>query len=239
MINSSKIFIAGHNGLVGSAIRRCLVKKGYSNLICIPHSELDLERQLDVENFFKKVKPEYVFLAAANVGGILANKTYPAEFIYSNLTVETNVIHSSYKTGVKKLLFLGSSCIYPRLSPQPMREEYLLSSSLEPTNEAYAIAKIAGLKMCKYYNEQYGTNYLSVQPTNLYGPNDNYDVDNSHVLPALIRKFYLAKSLEEKKFNEIYKDLIFWTDLNKKINSSDSDKLIETLKRFGINSEVG
>lgn len=219
---NSKIFIAGHNGLVGSAIKRCLVKKGYSNLICISHSELDLERQLDVENFFKKVKPEYVFLAAAKVGGIMANKTYPAEFIYSNLTVETNVIHSSYKTGVKKLLFLGSSCIYPRLSPQPMKEEYLLSSSLEPTNEAYAIAKIAGLKMCKYYNEQYGTNYISVQPTNLYGKNDNYDEFNSHVLPALIRKFHEAKK-ENRPFVEMWgtgsprREFLFSDDLAKAV----------------------
>jgi len=169
-------------------------KDGYKNLIARTHAELDLTRQKEVEEFFKKEKPEYVFLAAAKVGGIYANNTYPAEFIYSNLTVETNVIHSSYLSGVKKLLFLGSSCIYPRDCPQPMKEEYLLSGPLEPTNEPYAVAKIAGIKMCQAYNRQYGTNFLSVMPTNLYGPNDNFDLKTSHVLPALVRKFHEAKN---------------------------------------------
>ena len=206
MKKEDKIYVAGHRGLVGSSIVRELKKKGYENLILKTHAELDLERQTDVEEFFKKEKPEFVFLAAAKVGGIMSNKTYPAEFIYNNLLIQVNIIHSAYKFGVKKLLFLGSSCIYPRLAPQPMREEYLLTSPLEPTNEAYALAKIAGLKMCRYYNEQYGTNFISVQPTNLYGPNDRYDLFNSHVLPALIRKFYLAKLIAENRYKEIIDD---------------------------------
>jgi GDP-L-fucose synthase len=206
MKKEDKIYVAGHRGLVGSSIVRELKKKGYENLILKTHAELDLERQTDVEDFFKKDKPEFVFLAAAKVGGIMSNKTYPAEFIYNNLLIQVNIIHSAYKFGVKKLLFLGSSCIYPRLAPQPMREEYLLTSPLEPTNEAYALAKIAGLKMCRYYNEQYGTNFISVQPTNLYGPNDRYDLFNSHVLPALIRKFYLAKLIAENRYKEIIDD---------------------------------
>jgi GDP-L-fucose synthase len=193
MEKSAKIYIAGHHGLVGSAIKRRLENMGFTNLVYRSRRELDLERQQDTEEFFKKERPEYVFLAAARVGGIMANKTYPAEFIYSNLAVQLNVIHAAYRCGVKKLLFLGSSCIYPKLSPQPMKEEHLLTSPLEPTNEAYAIAKIAGLKMCRYYNEQFGTNYISVMPTNLYGPNDNYDPENSHVLPAFILKFHRAK----------------------------------------------
>jgi len=194
MEKTAKIYIAGHKGLVGTAIKRELEKDGYSNLIFKTHKELDLERQKDVEEFFAQEKPDYVFLAAAKVGGILANKTYPAEFIYSNLATEINVIHAAYQFGVKKLLFLGSSCIYPRLAPQPIKEEYLLTSPLEPTNEAYALAKIAGLKMCRYYNQQYGTDFISVMPTNLYGPNDNYDLENSHVLPAFIRRFHEAKA---------------------------------------------
>jgi len=189
---SSKIYIAGHQGLVGSALVRCLKKQGFENLVFKTHQELDLTRQSEVEAFFQKEKPEYVFLAAAKVGGIYANNTLRAEFIYSNLAVQTNVIHSSYLSGVKKLLFLGSSCIYPRLAPQPMQEDYLLTGPLEPTNEPYAIAKIAGLKMCESYNHQYGTNYMSVMPTNLYGPNDSYDLNTSHVIPALIRKFHEA-----------------------------------------------
>jgi GDP-L-fucose synthase len=193
MHKDAKIYIAGYKGLVGSAIKRNLEAKGYKNLVYSDLSDFDLQRQQEVEDWFKKELPDFVFLAAAKVGGIWANKTYPAEFIYSNLSIEVNVIHAAYKYGVKKLLFLGSSCIYPKLAPQPMKEEYLLNSELEPTNEAYAIAKIAGLKMCRYYNEQYGTNYISVMPTNLYGPNDNYDLQTSHVLPALIRKFHEAK----------------------------------------------
>lgn len=193
MKKDAKIYVAGYKGLVGSAIKRKLENLGYSNIIASDIGDFDLQRQAEVEQFFEKERPEYVFLAAAKVGGILANKTYPAQFIYSNLSIEVNVIHAAYKYGVKKLLFLGSSCIYPKFAPQPMQEDSLLTSPLEPTNEAYAIAKIAGLKMCRYYNEQYGTNFISVMPTNLYGPNDNYDLETSHVLPALIRKFHEAK----------------------------------------------
>lgn len=193
MEKEAKIYVAGYKGLVGSAIRQKLQEKGYTNLLLSDIGDFDLQRQTEVEAFFERERPEYAFLAAARVGGILANKTYPAEFIYSNLSIEVNVIHAAYKYGVKKLLFLGSSCIYPRLAPQPMREDSLLTSPLEPTNEAYAIAKIAGLKMCRYYNQQYGTNFISVMPTNLYGPNDNYNLETSHVLPALIRKFHEAK----------------------------------------------
>ncbi|MFC2155705.1 GDP-L-fucose synthase family protein [Acidobacteriota bacterium] len=190
---NSKVYIAGHKGLVGSAIKRNLEGKNFSNLIFSDIEEFDLQRQEQVESFFKKERPEYVFLAAAKVGGIGANNTYPAEFIYSNLSIEVNVIHTTYKYGVQKLLFLGSSCIYPKHAPQPMKEKSLLTSPLEPTNKTYAIAKIAGLKMCRYYNQQYGTNFISVMPTNLYGPNDNYDLETSHILPALIRKFHEAK----------------------------------------------
>jgi GDP-L-fucose synthase len=193
MDKSSRIYVAGHTGLVGSAILRCLQSQGYKNFVLRTHQELDLEIQKDVEDFFKKERPEYVFLAAAKVGGIYANNTYPADFIYNNLIIETNVLHSAHLFGVKKLLFLGSSCIYPRLAPQPMKEEYLLTGELEPTNEPYAIAKIAGIKLCQSYNRQYGTNFISVMPTNLYGPNDNYDLMTSHVLPALIRRFHEAK----------------------------------------------
>ncbi len=193
MNRDSKIYIAGHKGLVGSAILRCLRSQGYNNFILRTHKELDLEIQKDVNEFFEFEKPEYVFLAAAKVGGIYANNTYPADFIYNNLMIQNNVVHSAYLFGVKKLLFLGSSCIYPRLAPQPMKEEYLLTGELEPTNEPYAIAKIAGIKLCQSYNRQYGTNFISVMPTNLYGPNDNYDPMNSHVLPGLIRRFHEAK----------------------------------------------
>ena len=193
MEKDSKIYVAGHRGLVGSAIMRRLKAESYKNLITHTHAELDLTRQEKVEEFFHEERPDYVFLAAARVGGIYANNAYPAEFIYSNLTIQTNIIHASYVFKVKKLLFLGSSCIYPKNCPQPMKEEYLLSGPLEPTNEPYAVAKIAGIKMCQAYNRQYGTNFLSVMPTNLYGPNDNFDLKTSHVLPALIRKFHEAK----------------------------------------------
>jgi len=193
MDKDSKIYIAGHRGLVGSAIMRRLKAEGYKNFLAHTHAELDLTRQEKVEEFFHEERPDYVFLAAARVGGIYANNTYPAEFIYSNLTIQTNVIHASYLFEVKKMLFLGSSCIYPKNCLQPMKEEYLLSGPLEPTNEPYAVAKIAGIKMCQAYNRQYGTNFLSVMPTNLYGPNDNFDLETSHVLPALIRKFHEAK----------------------------------------------
>ena len=199
MNKDSKIYVAGHRGMVGSAILRKLQKEGYSNIITKTSKELDLRIQKDVDDFFKLEKPEYVFLAAAKVGGILANNTYRAEFIYDNLMIQSNVIHSAYKYGVKKLLFLGSSCIYPKYAPQPMKEEYLLSGYLEPTNEPYAIAKIAGIKMCEAYRHQYGCNFISAMPTNLYGPNDNYDLNNSHVLPALIRKFHEAKIYNKKE----------------------------------------
>ena len=188
-----KIYVAGHRGLVGSALMRALEKKGFKNLVTRTHTELDLTDQAAVKKFFESEKPEYVFLAAAKVGGIHANNTYPADFISINLQIQNNVIHNSYLSGVKKLCFLGSSCIYPKFAPQPMKEEYLLDGKLEPTNEPYAIAKIAGIKMCQSYNRQYGTNFISVMPTNLYGPNDNFDLENSHVLAALVRKFVDAK----------------------------------------------
>ena len=198
MEKDSKIYVAGHHGLVGSAIVRKLKDSGYEDLVFRTYEELDLERQERVEAFFHQERPEYVFLAAAKVGGIWANSTFPAEFIYNNLAIETNVVHASYLYDVKKLLFLGSSCIYPKHCPQPMREEYLLSGYLEPTNEPYAVAKIAGIKICQAYNRQYGTRYISVMPTNLYGPGDNFDLKTSHVLPALIRKFHEAKIRGDK-----------------------------------------
>ena len=193
MEKNSKIFVAGHRGMVGSAIVRELQRQGYNNIVTRTHAELDLTRQEAVEAFFAAEKPEYVFLAAAKVGGIAANNAAPADFMYMNMTLEMNVIHAAWKNGVKKLEFLGSSCIYPRLAPQPMKEDCLLTSALEPTNEAYALAKISGLKYCEYLNRQYGTDYISVMPTNLYGPNDNYHPEHSHVLPAMIRRFHEAK----------------------------------------------
>jgi GDP-L-fucose synthase len=193
MNKEDKIYIAGHRGMVGSAIHRKLQAEGFSNFIFSTSSELDLRNQQAVADFFAKEKPAYVFLAAAKVGGIIANNTYRADFIYENILIQSNVIHHSYLNGVKKLLFLGSSCIYPKMAPQPLKEEYLLTGLLEPTNEPYAIAKIAGIKMCDAYRSQYGCNFISVMPTNLYGPNDNYDLESSHVLPALIRKFHTAK----------------------------------------------
>lgn len=192
---TSKIYVAGHRGMVGSAIVRKLQTEGYHNLVLRTSAELDLRNQAGVENFFETEKPEYVFLAAAKVGGILANNTYRADFLYENLMIESNVIHQSYVHRVKKLLFLGSSCIYPKKAPQPLKEEYLLSGYLEETNEPYAIAKIAGIKLCESYRRQYGCDFISAMPTNLYGPNDNYDLQTSHVLPALIRKFVEAKNL--------------------------------------------
>ncbi len=190
---NSKIYIAGHRGMVGSAILRNLQSRGYSNFVLRTHSELDLTEQSAVREFFEAERPDYVFLAAAKVGGIMANSTYPADFFYQNMAIQCNVIHSAYLTGVKKLMFLGSSCIYPRLAQQPIVEESLLTGLLEPTNEAYAIAKISGIKMCDYYRKQYGCDFISVMPTNLYGTGDNYDLNSSHVLPALIRKFHEAK----------------------------------------------
>ena len=197
MNKQDKIYIAGHRGMVGSAILRALQALGFSNFILRTSSELDLRNQQAVADFFSIEKPDYVFLAAAKVGGIIANNTYKADFIYENLMIQSNVIHQSYVNGVQKLLFLGSSCIYPKLAPQPLKEDYLLTGLLEPTNEPYAIAKIAGIKMCDAYRDQYGCNFISVMPTNLYGPNDNYDLNNSHVLPAMLRKFIVAKRNKE------------------------------------------
>ncbi|MDU4023656.1 MAG: GDP-L-fucose synthase [Clostridium perfringens] len=193
MNKNSKIYVAGHRGLVGSAIVRNLEEKGFKNIICRTHKELDLTNQNEVRRFFEEERPEYVFLAAAKVGGIHANNTYPADFIYENLMIQNNVIKAAHDFEVKKLLFLGSTCIYPKMAPQPIKEDYLLTGSLEETNEAYAVAKIAGLEMCKFFKRQYGDNFISCMPTNLYGPNDNFDLKNSHVLPALIRKFHEAK----------------------------------------------
>ena len=224
MNKDSKIYIAGHRGLVGSAIVKNLTAKGYTNLVFRTHEELDLTNQKAVEDFFESEKPQYVILAAAKVGGIVANNTYRADFIYENLAIQNNVIHQSYKHNVTKLLFLGSTCIYPKNAPQPMPENCLLSSSLEYTNEPYAIAKIAGIKMCESYNIQYNTNFISVMPTNLYGPNDNFDLETSHVLPALIRKIYLAKLLNEKKYDEVMKDL----------NLSSFDETKQYLSKFGV-----
>ncbi|MEN5309426.1 GDP-L-fucose synthase [Chryseobacterium cucumeris] len=202
---NSKIYIAGHRGMVGSAILRNLASNGFNNIITKTSSELDLTDQKSVQTFFETEKPEYVFLAAAKVGGIHANNTYRADFLYDNLMIESNVIHQSYLHGVTKLLFLGSSCIYPKLAPQPLKEEYLLSGFLEQTNEPYAIAKIAGIKMCDAYRDQYNCNFISAMPTNLYGPNDNYDLNNSHVLPAMLRKFFEAKQ------NNV-KEVVLWGD---------------------------
>jgi len=207
MDKNAKIYLAGHRGLVGSAILENLKSKGYSNIITRTHKELDLANQSEVAKFFRTEKPEYVFLAAAKVGGIVANNVYRADFIYENMMIQNNVIHQSHVNKVKKLLFLGSTCIYPKNAPQPMKEDSLLTDTLEYTNEPYAIAKIAGIKMCESYNLQYGTNFISVMPTNLYGPNDNFDLEKSHVLPALIRKIHLAKLLSECKFDVVVEDL--------------------------------
>ncbi len=203
MNKDSKIFVAGHKGMVGSAIARFLESSGYTNIITVDKKDIDLSSQAETNIFFNELEPEYVFLAAAKVGGIHANRTYKADFIYKNLMIQTNVINAAWSSGVKKLLFLGSSCIYPKMCAQPIKEEYLMTGALEPTNDAYAIAKIAGIKMCQSYNEQYGADFISAMPTNLYGPNDNYDLENSHVLPAMIRKFHEAK-IEGKESVEIW-----------------------------------
>ena len=224
MDTNSKIYIAGHRGLVGSAIFENLKSKGYSNIVTRTHKELDLSNQHAVANFFEEEKPEYVFLAAAKVGGIVANNVYRADFIYENLMIQNNVIHQSYVNKVKKLLFLGSTCIYPKNAVQPMLEDSLLTDTLEYTNEPYAIAKIAGIKMCESYNLQYDTNFISVMPTNLYGPNDNFDLEKSHVLPALIRKIHLAKLLSESKYDEVVKNL--------EVSSIEEAKVY--LSQFGV-----
>ena len=231
--HQSKIYIAGHDGMVGSAILRNLQSKGYTNFVFTPYPEYDLTNQQTVNDFFKKEKPEYVVLAAAKVGGIVANNTYRGQFIYENLQIQNNIIHNSYVYGVKKLLFLGSSCIYPKNCPQPIKEEYLLTSELEYTNEPYAIAKIAGLKMCEAYNIQYGTNFIAVMPTNLYGPNDNYDLEKSHVLPALIRKMHLGKCLENNDWEGIQKDLNKRPIEGVEGNSKEAD-IIAILEKYGI-----
>ena len=233
MEKSSKIYVAGHTGLVGSAIKRCLEKKGYSNLIFRTLDELDLTDQRSVDEFFKKEQPEYVFLAAALVGGIVANNTYRADFIYNNIMIQSNVIHSCWKYKVKKLLFLGSTCIYPKNAPQPLKEEYLLTSLLEYTNEPYAIAKIAGLKMCESFNIQYKTNFISVMPTNLYGPGDNYDLEKSHVLPALIRKIHLGKCLETGDWEALKKDLERHPIENIR-GSEDQNIILKILSKYGV-----
>tara|TARA_B100000161_G_scaffold265467_1_gene241843 strand:+ start:6376 stop:7443 length:1068 start_codon:yes stop_codon:yes gene_type:complete len=236
MNKSSKIYVAGHKGLVGSALINCLQKKGYNNLLFRTRSELDLINQKEVDFFFQKEKPDYVILAAAKVGGILANNTYRAEFIYENLMIQNNIIHSSYLNKVKKLLFLGSTCIYPKNVTQPITESALLTSELEYTNEPYAIAKISGIKMCESYNLQYGTNFISIMPTNLYGLNDNFDLKNSHVLPALVRKIHLAKCINDKNWDSLRKDI------NKRpisgLNASNSIiDIISFLENFGITSD--
>lgn len=263
MDKNAKIFIAGGTGLVGSAVIRKLTEKGYTNLVAnyhrrtpvthhpsppqnhpssIIHHPLDLTRQTDVEAFFEREKPDYVFLAAAKVGGILANNTYKADFIYENIAIASNVIHASWRYGVKKLLNLGSSCIYPKLAPQPMKEDSLLTGELEPTNEPYAVAKIAAIKLCRYFNEQYGTNFISVMPTNLYGPGDSFDLENSHVLPALIRKMHLAKLLSERKFDLIIKDFLTFGNARIELDGKElliteqagRETVITFLEHFGI-----
>ena len=233
MNKNSKIYIAGHRGLVGSAILNNLKSKGYTNFITKTHQELDLKDQQAVTKFFKTEKPDYVFLAAAKVGGIVANNTYRGEFIYDNLMIQNNVIHQSYKHGVKKLMFLGSTCIYPKDCPQPMKEEYLLTGPLEYTNEPYAIAKIAGIKMCESYNLQYGTNFIAVQPTNLYGPNDNFDLEKSHVLPALLRKIHLGKALENNDWKTIKKDLNK-LPIEGITGENSEDEILTILSKYGV-----
>jgi GDP-L-fucose synthase len=233
MDKNEKIYIAGHKGMVGSAIHRNLMAKGYSNFVLRTIDELDLSNQNDVNLFFETEKPSYVILAAAKVGGIVANNTYRAEFIYENLMIQNNVIHAAWKNGVEKLLFLGSSCIYPKFANQPMKEDALLTGILEYTNEPYAIAKIAGIKMCENYFKQYGCNFISVMPTNLYGPNDNYDLEKSHVLPALIRKMHIGRCLETNDWEGLRQDL----DKNPigNVNGKSSEpEILESLKRFGI-----
>ena len=233
MEKNSKIYIAGHSGMVGSAIKRNLIAGGYTKLVFTPFPPFDLTNQKIVADFYEKEKPEYVFLAAARVGGILSNNTYRAQFLYENLMIQNNIIHQSYLNGVKKLLFLGSSCIYPKESPQPIKEEYLLTGELEFTNEPYAVAKIAGIKMCESYNIQYGANYISVMPTNLYGPNDNYNLESSHVLPALIRKMHLGKCLGNRDWETIRKDLK--KNPVEGINDTSAEiEIIKKLEKFGI-----
>lgn len=234
---TAKIFVAGHHGLVGSAIWNNLKQRGYNNLVGKSHKELDLLDPVAVKRFFDEEQPDAVVLAAAHVGGIMANLHYRADFIYQNLQIQQNVIGESYRHGVKKLLFLGSTCIYPRMAPQPMREEALLTSELEYTNEPYAIAKIAGLKMCESFDIQYGCNYVAVMPTNLYGPNDNFHLENSHVLPAMIRKVYLAKCLNEGDWEAVRKDINL-RPLEGVNGSNTNEEILEKLAKFGISPEA-
>lgn len=233
MKKDSKIYVAGHKGLVGSAILKNLKEKDYSNLVCRTSKELDLTRQDDTNAFFEKERPEYVFLAAAYVGGIMANSKYRADFIYRNLMIQNNVIHAAYIYNVKKLLFLGSTCIYPREAPQPMKEDCLLTSPLEYTNEPYAIAKIAGIKMCESYDLQYGTNFIAIMPTNLYGPNDNFGLETSHVLPAMMRKIHLAKCLEANDWETLRKDMDA-RPVEGITGKSSEKEIIDILGKFGI-----
>lgn len=235
MKKDSKIYLSGHRGLVGSAILRRLQKEGFTNIITRTHSELDLCNQQAVEEFFEAEKPEYVILAAAKVGGIMANSTYPAEFIYQNLMIGTNIVHASYKHGVKKLLNLGSSCIYPRLAPQPMKESCLLTSELEKTNEAYALAKISIIKLCRYYNQQYGTNFISAMPTNQYGIGDNFNMETAHLLPMILRRFHLAKLLKNNDIEAIKRDInrykLGW-GLDEKINDNNIEEILNELGAY-------
>lgn len=235
MEKNAKIYVAGHRGLVGSAIMRCLQNNGYQNITVRTHKELDLRNQAQVNQFFETEKPEYVFLAAAKVGGILANNTYPADFSYDNLMISANVIHAAYQYQVKKLLFLGSSCIYPKMAPQPIKEEYLLTGALEPTNEGYALAKISGMQMCKFYRRQYGCDFISAMPTNLYGINDNFDLTSSHVLPAMIRKFHEAKVQGAPNVTlwgtgKVLREFLYVDDL--------ADALLHLMKHYSAESHV-
>jgi GDP-L-fucose synthase len=262
MKQDSKIVVFGVSGLVGNAIAKSLIKKGYTNVLgtyntrkpSIPYPlpltpsstkltsiKVDLTDQLQTEKFFEEHRPEYIFLAAAKVGGILANNTYKAEFIYDNMAISLHVIHAAYKFGAKKLLNLGSSCIYPKFAPQPMKEEHLLTGELEPTNEPYAMAKISAIKLCRYYNEQYATNFISVMPTNLYGPNDNFNLETAHVLPALIRKFHLAKLLSEGRIDEIKRDLKRFSvgfGMDKKDEEYSDEEVIKILKKLGVEKDA-
>ncbi|MDD2205255.1 MAG: GDP-L-fucose synthase [Bacteroidales bacterium] len=235
MLTNSKIYVAGHHGLVGSAIMRCLQKNGYTNIIYRSSKELDLRNQEAVNKFFEVEKPEYVFLAAAKVGGILANSTAPADFMYDNLMISSNVVHAAYEYKVKKLLFLGSSCIYPKMAPQPIKEEYLLTGALEPTNEGYALAKISGMQMCKFYRRQYGCDFISAMPTNLYGINDNFDLKTSHVLPAMIRKFHEAKVQHKPEVvlwgtGKVLREFLYVDDL--------ADALVFLMNNYSAESHV-
>lgn len=240
MNEDHKIYVAGHSGLVGSALVRNLRAAGYDNIVTRTSKELDIRRQEDAERFFDAERPAYVFLAAARIGGILANDTYKAEFIYDNIMIPANIIHAAYKYGVKKLLNFGSSCIYPKFAPQPLKTEYLLTGVLEPTNEPHAIAKIAAIKLCQYYNEQYGTNFVSVIPTNLYGINDSFNLETAHVLPTLLRKFHLAQLLRRKEFEDIKTDLqahSFGFALDEKINMSNEEAIRNTLESIGVTGD--